>query len=86
MASKINWHRYGTKLRHYHPIYSTKNLLKRLDSLLQLIRYAVEYFITATVEHYFRRGHTLFCGENFLIDLQSLRFIGSTYCMLFGVL
>ena len=29
---------------------------------------------------------TLFYGENFLIGLQSLRFIGSTYCMLFGVL
>ena len=21
MASKINWHRYGTKLRHGHPVY-----------------------------------------------------------------
>jgi len=21
MASKINWHRYGTKLRHCHPMY-----------------------------------------------------------------
>ena len=56
---KSNWHRYGTELRHYHPIYSTKNLLKHLDSLLQLIKCAVEYFITATVEHYFRRGHTV---------------------------
>jgi len=21
MAAKINWHRYGTKLRHWHPMY-----------------------------------------------------------------
>ena len=22
MAAKINWHRYGTKLRHCHPVYT----------------------------------------------------------------
>jgi len=22
MAAKINWHRYGTKLRHRHPMYT----------------------------------------------------------------
>ena len=26
MAAKINWHRYGTKLRHSHPMYSLQQL------------------------------------------------------------
>jgi len=24
MAAKTSWHRYGTKLRHYHPMYSDR--------------------------------------------------------------
>jgi len=32
MAAKVNWHRYGTKLRHCHPIDSTK-----MSSLLLLL-------------------------------------------------
>jgi len=27
MAAKINWHRYGTKLRHYHSIYNSAALM-----------------------------------------------------------
>jgi len=31
MAAKINWHRYGTKLRHYHPMYNLVDA-RRLNS------------------------------------------------------
>jgi len=29
MAAKINWHRYGTKLRHYHPMCSLPTLTQQ---------------------------------------------------------
>ena len=32
MAVKINWHRYGTKLRHCHPMYTPKKLLITVKS------------------------------------------------------
>jgi len=28
MAAKTSWHRYGTKLRHRHPMYSAKLIEK----------------------------------------------------------
>ena len=28
MVAKTNWHRYGTKLRHCHPVYTTSGVLK----------------------------------------------------------
>jgi len=35
MAAKTSWHRYGTKLRHCHPVYPTYELLdSRVVSLL----------------------------------------------------
>jgi len=28
MATEINWHRYGTKLRHWHPMYNVREMLE----------------------------------------------------------
>ena len=43
MAAKINWHRYGTKLRHYHPMYCLLYMGDYYVITVHLFRRAVTY-------------------------------------------
>jgi len=49
MAAKINWHRYGTKLRHCHPMYTERDKKKMTDRKTPLE-------VSLTIFHVFVNG------------------------------
>ena len=49
MAAKTSWHRYGTKLRHCHPVYSTSTRLAIRPSVRRVSLSLSHYYATAAV-------------------------------------
>ena len=82
MAAKINWHRYGTKLRHCHPMYSrvfcvrliciwlSKRQLTCLFTYFRQLRSSLAYAEIATFRRWKRRQRVISC---YLLQYEAQR-------------
>ena len=68
MAAKLNWHRYGTKLRHRHPVYTEHAVYGRMSAFQNLVSSVLDCksllpWITALPQSAGNESHTITVTE-----------------------